>query len=153
SIVVDPRQRLSRLEMLDEEEREKLIGESGFHAKAQSRTQRREESLGRLFEIQVEKNRDAVAVTFANEALTYGELNRKASQLAHYLRKLGVGPESKVGLCMERSPEMLIGLLGILKAGGSYVPLDPAYPSQRLSFMVADTQMPLLLSQRSQRNV
>ena len=81
-----------------------------------------------LFETQVAKTPDAIAVVFANQQLTYRELNSRANQLAHYLRKLGVGPETLVGICMERSIEMIVGLLGILKAGGAYVPLDSTYP-------------------------
>ncbi|HET7288490.1 MAG TPA: amino acid adenylation domain-containing protein, partial [Pyrinomonadaceae bacterium] len=153
SIIADPTQRLSQLQMLTVEEREQLLQrENGFHAKAQRKTQRRKESLSRLFELRVEKAPDAIAVRFGEESLTYGELNSRANQLAHYLRELGVGPESKVGICMERGPEMVVALLGTLKAGGAYVPLDPAYPAQRLAFMVADTQMPVLLSERSLRN-
>jgi amino acid adenylation domain-containing protein len=85
-------------------------------------------------------------VVFEREQLTYRELNRRANQLAHYLRKLGVGPEVLVGICLERSLEMVIGLLGILKAGGAYVPLDPAYPSERLSFMLKDARVEALLT-------
>ena len=81
------------------------------------------------------------------EQLTYAELNRRANQLAHHLRALGVGPEVPVGICLEHSLEMVIGLLGILKAGGVYVPLDPAYPKERLAFMLEDTQVPVLLTQ------
>src|SRR5205823_13038073 len=80
--------------------------------------------------------------------LTYRELNRRANQLAHHLRASGVGPEVHVGICVQRSIEMIIGLLGILKAGGIYVPLDPAYPSERLSFILQDAQMPVLLTQQ-----
>ena len=81
------------------------------------------------------------------ESLSYGELDRRANQLAHHLRALGVGPEVVVGLCVERSPEMLVGLLGILKAGGAYLPLDPSYPHERLAFMLADAGAPVLVTQ------
>jgi amino acid adenylation domain-containing protein len=100
-----------------------------------------------LFEMQVERSPDAVAVVFEGKQLTYRELNARANQLAHYLRSLGVGPEVLVGICVERSLEMIIGLLGILKAGGAYVPLDPNYPSERLAFMLEDSSVPVLLSQ------
>ena len=100
-----------------------------------------------LFEAQVERSPDAVAVVFEGKQLTYRELNARANQLAHYLRSLGVGPEVLVGICVERSLEMIIGLLGILKAGGAYVPLDPNYPSERLAFMLEDSSVPVLLSQ------
>ena len=83
---------------------------------------------------------------FEDQSLTYGELDARANQLAHYLRALGVGPEMVVGLCVERSLEMLVALLGILKAGGAYLPLDPDYPPERLGFMLADAQAPLVLT-------
>ncbi len=91
--------------------------------------------LHQLFEEQVERTPEAVAVIFRDQQLTYRELNRRANQLAHYLRTLGIGPEVLVGICMERSVEMVVGLLGILKAGGAYVPLDPQYPEQWLAFL------------------
>jgi myxalamid-type nonribosomal peptide synthetase MxaA len=99
-----------------------------------------------LFEAQVEQTPDAVAVVFQEQQLTYGELNQRANQLAHYLQKQGVKPEFKVGLCVERSLSMIIGLLGILKAGGAYLPLDPTYPPERLSFMLSDSQVDILLT-------
>ncbi|MDZ8023959.1 MAG: amino acid adenylation domain-containing protein [Nostoc sp. DedQUE11] len=102
-----------------------------------------------LFEAQVEKTPDAVAVVFENEQLTYRELNARANQLAHYLQKLGVKPEVLVGICVERSLNMLVGLLGILKAGGAYIPLDPSYPKERLAFILEDAQAPVLLTQTS----
>ena len=101
-----------------------------------------------LIEAQVERTPGAVALVFEGEALTYRELNERANWLAHRLRALGVGPDSLVGLCMERSVEMVVGLLGVLKAGGAYVPLDPEYPAERLAFMVADSGAPVLLTQR-----
>nr|VFK29257.1 MAG: HAD-superfamily phosphatase, subfamily IIIC/FkbH-like domain-containing protein/amino acid adenylation domain-containing protein [Candidatus Kentron sp. MB]VFK34225.1 MAG: HAD-superfamily phosphatase, subfamily IIIC/FkbH-like domain-containing protein/amino acid adenylation domain-containing protein [Candidatus Kentron sp. MB]VFK76359.1 MAG: HAD-superfamily phosphatase, subfamily IIIC/FkbH-like domain-containing protein/amino acid adenylation domain-containing protein [Candidatus Kentron len=100
-----------------------------------------------LFEEQVEKTPDAVAVVFEDRQLTYRELNQQANRLGHYLQKLGVAPEVLVGICLERSPEMVIGILGILKAGGAYVPLDPAYPRERLAFMMEDADVPVLLIQ------
>jgi amino acid adenylation domain-containing protein len=102
-----------------------------------------------LFEAQVEKTPDAVAVIFEDQELTYGELNAKANQLGNYLQKLGVKPEVLVGICVERSLDMLIGLLAILKAGGAYIPLDPSYPKERLRFILEDTQAPVLLTQAS----
>ncbi|MBD2677470.1 MULTISPECIES: non-ribosomal peptide synthetase [Nostoc] len=102
-----------------------------------------------LFEAQVEKTPDAVAAVFENEELTYGELNARANQLAHYLQKLGVKSEVLVGICVERSLNMLIGLLAILKAGGAYIPLDPSYPKERLAFILEDAQAPVLLTQTS----
>ncbi len=102
-----------------------------------------------LFEAQVERTPEAVAVVFEDQKLTYQELNSRANQLAHYLQALGVGPEVLVGICLERSLEMVVGLLGILKAGGAYVPLDPAYPSERLTLMLSDCQAPVLLTQKT----
>ncbi len=99
------------------------------------------------FEKQVEKTPDAVAVVFEDQEITYLELNERANQLAHYLRRLEVGPETLVGIYMERSLEMMVALLGTLKAGGAYVPLDPTYPRERIAFMVEDGGVPVLLTQ------
>jgi amino acid adenylation domain-containing protein len=101
-----------------------------------------------LFEAQAARTPDAAAVRFEDEELSYRELNGRANQLARHLRRLGARPETRVGICMERSAEMLVGLLGILKAGAAYVPLSPAYPQERLSFIVSDAQVELLLTQR-----
>ncbi|WP_229547355.1 non-ribosomal peptide synthetase [Nostoc sp. CHAB 5836] len=105
--------------------------------------------LHQLFEEQVERNPDAVAVRFENQQLTYQQLNQKANQLAHYLQTNGVKPETLVGICIERSLEMVVGLLGILKAGGAYLPLDPKYPKERLNYILQDTGVTVLLTQRS----
>ncbi|MGI8965339.1 MAG: AMP-binding protein, partial [Limisphaerales bacterium] len=105
-----------------------------------------------LFETQAGKNPDAVAVIFEGKKLTYRELNQKSNQLAHYLRQQGIGPESLVGMCVERSLEMIIGILGILKAGGAYVPLDLAYPKDRLAFILEDSAVPVLLTQEKLLN-
>lgn len=102
--------------------------------------------IHQLFEEQVATNPDVVAVFLEGEQLTYRELNEKANQLAHYLQTLGVKPEVLVGICLERSLEMVVGLLGILKAGGAYLPLDPSYPHERLSYMLADAGVPVLLT-------
>jgi amino acid adenylation domain-containing protein len=107
----------------------------------------RDKCLHHLFEAQVERTPEAVAVVFENTRLTYRELNQRANQLAHYLKKLGIGPEVLVGIYIERSLEMVVGLLGILKAGGAYLPLDPAYPQERLAFMLEEAETPVLLSQ------
>jgi amino acid adenylation domain-containing protein/FkbM family methyltransferase len=106
-----------------------------------------EQTVIDLFEAQVAKTPEARAVVFEDQHLTYSELNARANQLAHYLQGLGVGPEVRVGLCLERSPELVIGILGILKAGGAYVPLDSGYPAERLSFLLEDAQVPVLLTQ------
>lgn len=109
------------------------------------------ESLVQWFEVQVERTPEAVAAVFEAEQLTYRELNRRANQLGHYLQALGVGPEVLVGVYVERSLEMLVGLLAVLKAGGAYVPLDPAFPPERLAYMVEDAQISILLSQQRLR--
>ncbi|MCX7594875.1 MAG: amino acid adenylation domain-containing protein, partial [Fischerella sp.] len=144
SIVVNPDQRLSDLPMLTETERQTLLVDW-----SSTKTESLQDlCIHELFETQVEQTPDAVAVVFGGQQLTYRELNAKANQLGRYLRSLGVGPEVLVGICVERSPEMVIGLLGILKAGGAYVPLDPTYPQERLSWMLSDSQVPILLTQK-----
>lgn len=102
-----------------------------------------------LFEEQVARTPHAPAVIFGDQHFTYQEINQRANRLAHYLQTQGVGPESRVGICLERSLEMVIGLLGILKAGGAYVPLDPTYPGERISFMLRDAHISVLLTQKS----
>jgi non-ribosomal peptide synthetase component F len=96
--------------------------------------------IHQLFEEQAEKTPNATAAVFEDQKLSYRELNQQANQLGHYLIKLGVGPEALVGICVERSFEMAVGMLGTLKAGAAYVPLDPSYPKQRLAFMLEDTK-------------
>ncbi len=106
--------------------------------------------IHQLVEAQALQTPDAVAIVFLDRQLTYQELNQKANQLAHHLRELGVKPEVLVGVCIERSLEMLIALLAVLKAGGAYVPLDPSYPPDRLAFMLEDSKLPILLTEQSQ---
>lgn len=108
----------------------------------------RNQCLHQLVEAQVEKTPNAVALVFNEQTLTYAQLNAKANQLAHYLQSQNVKAESLVGICVERSLEMVIGLLGILKAGGAYVPIDPTYPQERLAFMLEDAQVDVLLTQQ-----
>jgi amino acid adenylation domain-containing protein/thioester reductase-like protein len=105
-------------------------------------------SIHQLFESQVEQTPDNVAVVFKGEQLTYRELNHRANRIAHYLKDQGVEPEVLVGICVERSLEMIVGILGILKAGGAYLPLDSEYPQERLAFMLEEAQMPILLTQK-----
>jgi len=104
--------------------------------------------LHTLIEAQVARAPDVAAVRLGDEVLTYGELNRRANQLAHQLRRLGVGPEVRVGLCLERSVEQVVGVLGILKAGGAYVPFEPSTPKERLAFMLRDSRAPVLVTRR-----
>jgi len=141
-IVANPDRRLSELPLLTAAARHQLLVEWN-DTKAEYPQQR---CVHQLFEAQVERTPDAVALVFEDNQLTYRELNAKANQLAHYLQKLGVKPEVLVGICVERSLEMVVGLLGILKAGGAYVPLDPAFPKQRLAAMREDSQVPVLVT-------
>ncbi|MEP6743434.1 MAG: amino acid adenylation domain-containing protein, partial [bacterium] len=104
--------------------------------------------LNQLFEQQVERTPDATAIVFGDELISYCELNARANRLGHNLRERGIGPEMRVAIRVERSPEMIVGLLGILKAGGAYVPLEPSYPEERTSFMLADSGASLLLTQQ-----
>ncbi|MEM9148993.1 MAG: amino acid adenylation domain-containing protein [Cyanobacteria bacterium P01_F01_bin.3] len=106
------------------------------------------QTLPELIELQVERTPNEIALVFESKQLTYHQLNQQANQLAHYLQSVGVGPEILVGICVERSIEMVVGLLAILKAGGAYVPLDPTYPSERLQYMLNDAQVTVLLTQQ-----
>lgn len=142
-IAANPQQHLSQLPLLTAAEQQQLLVEWN-----QTQTNYPQVCIHELFETQAEQTPDAIAAVFGNQQLTYGELNTKANQLARFLQKLGQPPEGLVGMYVERSLEMLIGLLAILKAGSAYVPFDPAYPPERLAFMLADTQVPVLLSQK-----
>ena len=143
-IVANPEQRLTDLPLLTAAERRQFLVE--WHDTSVDYPQ--DTCLHELFEAQVERTPGAVAVVCDGQQLTYSALNRRANQLAHHLRALGVGPEVCVGLCVERSLETVVGLLGILKAGGAYVPLDQAYPTERLVSMMADAQIGILVTQQ-----
>jgi len=157
-IVANPEQRLSELRILTQFERDQILVEFNQHqSKSQvalwrvpmlDRKSKIEQCIHQVFESQVKRTPDAVAVVFEDEQLSYQELNHRSNQLAHYLQKLGVGPEVLVGICIERSLEMIVGVLGILKAGGAYVPLDPTYPQERLEFMLEDTQVHIVVTQQ-----
>ncbi|MBD2438978.1 non-ribosomal peptide synthase/polyketide synthase [Nostoc sp. FACHB-110] len=143
SIVTNPQERICQLPILTQAEQQQLLVQwNHTHTDYPQ-----DKCIHQLFEEQVERTPDAVAVVCENQQLTYHELNSRADSLAHYLRSLGVGADVLVGICVERSLEMVVGLLAILKAGGAYVPLDPEYPQDRLSFMLADTQVSVLLTQ------
>ncbi|MEG3959207.1 amino acid adenylation domain-containing protein [Microcoleus sp. herbarium2] len=144
AMVTNPQQPVSQLPLLSTAEQHQLLVEWN-NTKAEYP---QSICLHQLFEAIVEQTPDAVAVVFEDSVLTYRQLNIRANQLAHHLQALGVGPEVLVGICLERSLDMLVGLLGILKAGGAYVPLDPAYPSERLRFMLEDSQAPVLLTHK-----
>ncbi|MEG4916422.1 amino acid adenylation domain-containing protein [Microcoleus sp. B7-D4] len=143
-IVANPKLRISELPLLNATQQHQLLIEWNHTQKYYPQYK----CIHQLFEGKVELTPDAVAVNFEEEKISYGELNAKANQLAHYLQTLGVKPEVLVGICVERSLEMIIGLLGILKAGGAYVPIDPAYPKERLAFMLEDSSVPVLLTQQ-----
>lgn len=144
AMAVDQDQCISALPMLNEQEKHQLlVGWNGTQV-----AYPKDKCIHQLFEEQVERMPEAVAVVFEDQQLTYRELNHRANQLAHHLLALGVGPDVLVGICVERSVEMIVGLLGILKAGGAYVPLDPAYPKERLGFMLEDSKVPILVIQK-----
>jgi len=136
---------IADIDILTPEEREKILvdfnrTEAPYPA---------DQCVHEFFEAQAEKTPDAVALVFGEKSLSYSELNSLANQTARHLQSIGVGPEILVGVCMQRSIEMIVGMLGILKAGGAYLPLDPDYPAERLAFMVEDAQTPVLLTQSS----
>ncbi|MEG5094021.1 amino acid adenylation domain-containing protein [Microcoleus sp. B13-B4] len=144
AITANPQQSVALLPLLTQQERHQLLLEWNDTGVDYPQTK----CIHQFFEEQVERTPDAVAVVYANQHLTYRELNCRANQLAHYLRSLGVGADVLVGICVERSLLMIVGLLGILKAGGAYVPLDPEYPQDRLSFMLEDAPLSVLLTQQ-----
>jgi amino acid adenylation domain-containing protein len=142
-ILGNPDRPISVLPVLTEAERHQRLVEWNDTAADYPK----DKCIHELFEKQVERTPDAIALEFEGRQLNYRKLNERANQLANYLLHLGVGPETLVGICVERSLEMVVGLLGILKAGGAYVPLDPAYPTERLGFMVEDAQVSVVLTE------
>ena len=136
---------LGTIELLSAQERAQLVQQ--WQPEAALPTS--ETAIQQFFEVRVCRHPEAIAVLSEDGQLSYGELNRRANQLAHLLQERGVGPEVLVGLCLPRSPELLIGLLGILKAGGAYVPLDPSYPPERLRFQIQDAQLAFVLTRRA----
>ena len=144
SIAANPQQRVSEIPVLTAEECRQLL----FEWNEVSNAIPSDVCVHQLFEAEVERTPDAVALVFEDRQMSYGELNRRANQLARHLRRLGVGPDVPVGICVERSPEMVVGLLGILKAGGTYLPLDPQLPKERLEFMLDDANARVLLVQQ-----
>jgi amino acid adenylation domain-containing protein len=148
AIARDPDQSIAELPMLTERERTQILQE--WNATGAEFPQ---VCVHELFEQQAALRPDSVALVFEDRQMTYRELNERANQLAHYLQKRGVGPEVLVGVCLERCPEMLVALLGIWKAGGAYVPLDPAYPADRLSFMVQDAAVKVVLTSNKHKQM
>lgn len=142
-MVVDPHAPLWRVPLLTDDERQQILVQWN-----QRETMYSEVScVHEVFAAQVAQRSEAVAVVCGEHHLSYGELNRRAGELACELRGMGVGPEARVGICLERSPELIISILGSVMAGGAYVPLDPASPDERLAFMLADCQAAVLLTQ------
>ncbi len=142
-IVANPQASVATLPLLTERERHQLLVEWNDTHIPYPDTK----CIHQVFQEEVEQTPDAIAVVYEDESLTYRELNDRANQLAHYLQSLGVGTEVLVGICVERSPQMIIGMLAILKAGGAYVPLDSSYPQERLAYMLNDSQLSILLTQ------
>jgi amino acid adenylation domain-containing protein len=143
-IVSNSNQNISKLPLLTAAEQHQLLVEWNNTQTDYSQ----ERCIHQWFEEIVERSPNAVAVDFEGEQLTYLELNQRANQLARYLQTLSLEPEVLVGICVERSLEMIVGILGVLKAGGAYVPLDPTYPQERLAYMLEDARLPVLLSQQ-----
>ncbi len=142
-IATDPERRVAELPMLTRAERRQVLVEWNGTAVVEPTAP----SLHQLFEAQAVRTPGAIALVGERERLTYAELERRANQLAHYLRARGVGAEVRVGLCLEKSPAAVTAVLGVLKAGGAYVPLDPAYPADRLAYMLQDASIEVLLTQ------
>ncbi|HXE41627.1 MAG TPA: AMP-binding protein, partial [Candidatus Baltobacteraceae bacterium] len=147
-VIANPTEKVSKLPILTEGERHKMLVEWNDNAADFPK----DKCVHQLFEEQVARTPDAIALVFEDEQLTYRELNERANQLASQLRALGVVPESRVGICVERSLNMIVGVMGILKAGGCYLPLDPNYPKERLQFMLEDSQAAVLVTQTSLRD-
>ena len=144
SFAKNPTRRLSELELLSEGEREEIL----FGLNNTKTEYPKGKCLHELFENQVERSPEAMAVTHEGQRLTYRELNERSNRLAHYLKRMGLGSEVLVGLYMERSLEMIVGLLGIVKAGGAYLPLDTNYPRERVEYILADGKAPVLLTEK-----
>ncbi|MBV9929140.1 MAG: amino acid adenylation domain-containing protein, partial [Acidobacteria bacterium] len=145
SAAADPGQKVSDLPLVEEEEERVLLAES----KGEETDWPRTATIHSLFEAQAAETPSALAVVADDEQLSYAELDRRATRLAHRLRALGVGPEVRVGLCLGHTPRLVEAILGVLKAGGAYVPLDPEYPRERLAFMLKDSEAPVVLTESS----
>ncbi|MEH2164296.1 MAG: AMP-binding protein [Nostoc sp.] len=143
AIVANPQQPVALLSLLTPQQRQQLLVEWNH-----TQVNYPHQLIHQLFEEQVQRTPDAIAVVFREQKLNYQELNEQANQLAYYLQSLGVTAEVMVGLCVERSLEMVVGLLGILKSGGVYVPLDPAYPQERIAYILSDSRLSVLLTQQ-----
>src|SRR5215471_9785997 len=145
-VSVNPDQRIGLLNLLSAKEQKQIIEEWNDTSRTYGRTR----TIQEMFGTKVAQIRDAVAVESQGEEISYGQLNKRANQLAHYLRKQGVGSEVPVGICIERGIEMVVGMVGILKAGGAYVPLDPEYPVERLEMMMEDAGIAVIVSREKE---
>ena len=148
-MVRNPEQNINEISLLSDADRQLILLDWNDTA----RDYPRDKCIHELFEAQVELAPESIALVFEGQQLTYSELNRRANQLAHHLRGLGAGPDVPVGVCLERSLDTMVALLGVLKAGAAYVPLDPTYPADRLSLMVQDAGIELLLTQDKLKNL
>ena len=142
SILENPAERIGYLRICAGDEKRRLLVEWNSETSVYAT----DRSIHQLFEARAEQTPDAVALVFEDQRLTYRDLNARANQLAHYLQRLGVGPETPVGVCLDRSAEMIVALLAILKAGGAYVPIDPEYPAERIEFMLKDSRVSVLIT-------
>ena len=143
----DQKQEVAGIDVLEEEERKLLLEEWN----ATEAEYPEDKCIHELFEEQVRRTPEAIALVYEEQRLSYEELNRQANQLAHYLKRQGVAPDARVGICVERGVKMVVGLLAVLKAGGGYVPLDPAYPAERLKYMLQDSAPVVLLIEKHLR--
>ena len=141
-VAVDPERRIGGLELMDADERERIL----VHWNATRKDYPLDRGVHELIAARAVLAPDAIALADGSVTLSYAELDRRSNQLARHLQAQGVGPEVIVGLCLERSAEMVVAMLGILKAGGAYLPIDPAYPQERIAFMLADAQVPVLVT-------
>ena len=144
AIIENPDQSIGKMQILSDSEEQSLLQQSN-HVRTEYKP---DKCLHRLFEERVVRTPNAVALSFEDKQLTYSDLNARANQLAHFLRKQGVGTDTLVGICMERSLEMIVAILGVLKAGGAYLPLDLAYPNERIEFILEDAKTKVLLTQK-----
>jgi amino acid adenylation domain-containing protein len=148
AFLIDPEQPISTLSLLTQKEREHLLAWNNTQTPFSQNL-----CIHQLFETQVQRTPEAIAVTYQDQRLTYAELNCRANQIAHYLQAVGIGPDMLVGICLERSENLLISMLGVLKAGGAYVPLDPLHPYERLTFQCEDAALRVVLTQERLRSL
>ena len=148
-MVADQQRPIGHLELLNESQRRQVLRQFN----ATEREYDRSRCIHEFFEEQAKRAPDVVAVVYEGQSLSYSQLNARANRVAWFLRARGVGPDQRVGLCMERGPELVIGLLGILKAGGAFVPLDPGNPDFRLQYLITDAAPVVILSQETLRGL